>query len=311
MNAKENYLEAIYFGNPRYVPLACEPIWFGFSFEDLFKMGNWTDRWGVRWQTERKDMVPFPKGHPLQDIRRLDEYKFPDPDSFVLSEEVRELLPKIDRSKTLVMGNLVYFLYERAWALMGMENFMISLIEYPDEMHALLHQIAHFARGIFDRYLELGVDGVGFSEDLGSQKALMLSPKLFREFFLPEYVYAFENLLKEKKIIHFHSCGCIHEIAGDLASIGVTVLNPVQARANDLARVKRDTIGKTALSGGIDTHLLLTGTPEQVRDETIRVLEILKPGGGYVCGPDQSYPGIPAENMEMLWKTAREFGQYE
>jgi uroporphyrinogen decarboxylase len=65
-----------------------------------------------------------------------------------------------------------------------------------------------------------------------------------------------------------------------------------------------------ALEGGIDTHLLATGTPDDVRAEVIRVLEILKPGGGYICGPDQYIPGMTDKNMQMLWQTARDAGRY-
>jgi hypothetical protein len=37
---------------------------------------------------------------------------------------------------------------------------------------------------------------------------------------------------------------------------------------------------------------------------------ILKPGGGYVCGPDQYLPTFRRENVEALWNAAREFGGY-
>ena len=99
-------------------------------------------------------------------------------------------------------------------------------------------------------------------------------------------------------------------MAADLAELGVTILNPVQARANDLARMKRETHGHTALAGAIDTAVLANGTPGDVRAEVSRVMGILKPGGGYICGPDQEIPGIPEENMAALWETAREVGRY-
>ena len=77
----------------------------------------------------------------------------------------------------------------------------------------------------------------------------------------------------------------------DLASVGVTVLDPIQARANDLRRVKEDAVrGGMALHGGVDSHLLVTGTPEQVRQETLRVLGILGPGGNYTLNPNQNIP---------------------
>jgi hypothetical protein len=100
----------------------------------------------------------------------------------------------------------------------------------------------------------------------------MVSPATFRESLLAEYRYCFAEVLAAGKIVNFHSCGCVDAVAADLAAIGVTVLNPVQARANDLA--------------------------------------VLKPGGGYVCGPDQSIPGIPEENLIALWSAAAELGRY-
>ena len=310
MNPKENYLAAIQFQSPDYVPMGYEPIWHTVQFEGNFKIGTWTDAWGVHWEAGLADTVPFPKGNPLPDPDRLADYRFPDPNALRFTPEMRDALRQVDRSRKLVMGNLTYLLFERAWALMGMENFMAALVTHPAEMRHLLRGIADYARRVFDRYLEVGVDAIGFSEDLGSQRALMISPAMFRAFLLPEYSYIFENALRAGKIVHFHSCGRVQDIAADLASIGVTVLNPIQARANDLARLKADTFGRTALAGGIDTALLATGTPEQVRAEVKRVMDILKPGGGYVCQPDQGLPGIPEENMRALWETATATGRY-
>jgi len=312
MNSKENYLEAIRYGSPEYVPLSYfDPTWFDIGFLNQSKMENWTDRFGITWEMAAEDTVPFPVGNPLADIEKsLDNYVFPDPNTLVIDPDAFEKLKTLDRSNVLVAGGLSYFCFERVWALMGMENFFAALIEFPDLVKHVLHKIADYARVVFDRYLELGVDAVGFSEDLGTQRALMISPKHFREFFLPEYKHAFENVVKEGKIINFHSCGCVEEIAGDLAEIGVTTLNPVQARANDLHKLKKAVFGKTALSGGIDTHLLMKGTPAEVQKETERVMEILKPGGGFVCGPDQYFANMPIENLDIMWQTIRDTGKY-
>ena len=311
LSIKENYLEAIYYGDPEYVPMACESLWEHIQFDGMIKLENWTDRFGVKWEMAMADTVPFPTHNPLAEIeRQLDEYKFPDPNGLVMDPDEFMRYKKIDRDRYLVTGGLTYFCFERAWALMGMENFLAAIIEFPEHVRNLLNEISNYARGVFDRYLEMGVDAVSFSEDLGTQRALMMSPEMFREFFVPAYELAFENVLKEGKIINFHSCGCVDEIVNDLAGIGVTVLNPIQARANDLFKVKSEACGKMALSGGIDTHLLLTGTPEQIKKEVISVMEVLKPNGGYICGPDQGFPNFPEENMKMLWKTAKEVGRY-
>lgn len=309
MSAKENFLRAIYFDGPRYVPRGNESIAVQFEFEGNFKMGNWTDAWGVGWKITRSDMVPFPKKSPLSSLECLDEYIIPDPDRLKFSEEHAKLLTKIDRNNNLIFGALTYFMFERAWALMGMEKFMQTLFTHPKELKRLLSEIADFDICVFKRYLEIGVDGIGFSEDLGHQRGLMISPQSFREFFVPQYSRCFESLVREDKIIEFHSCGCIQDVVEDLANLGVTILNPVQARANDLALIKDKCEGKMALKGAVDSHLLMTGTTDEVRGEVKRVMNILAPNGGYVAGPDQGMP-YPEDNIEALWMTARSYGVY-
>ena len=310
LTPKQNFLEAIRFGKPDYVPLGNEPIWHGFQLDGNYKQENWTDSWGIRWVIGLEGTVPFSRGNPLPSLDRLADYRFPDPADLVFTEQMKTDLAAARRDEKLVTGALTHLVFERAWAVMGMESFLTAMITHPKECHVFLHAIADYARRVFDRYLELGVDSIGFSEDLGTQRALTMSPAMFREFILPEYGFIFANVLRAGAIVSFHSCGCVHAIAGDLASIGVTMLNPIQARANDLHKIKRDTFGRMALHGGIDTALLITGTPASVRAEVKRIMAILKPGAGWVCAPDQAIPGIPEENMNAMWEAAREFGRY-
>ncbi len=310
LNAKENYLEAVTFGSPEHVPLGCEEVRWGFQFEGNYRGEDWTDSWGVRWHVGIPDTVPFPVGNPLTTLDRLGDYRFPDPGDLVCTQEIREGLAKVDRGRQLVDGHLSYLVFERAWAVMGMDNMLMALATHPEETHEFLHGIATYTKRVFETYIEMGADVVSSSEDLGTQRALFMSPAMFREFFLPEYEYIFENVLAAGKLVHFHSCGCVEEIAADLASIGVSILNPIQSRANDLDRIKRETTGRMALHGGIDTAVLANGTPADVRAEVIRVMDILKPGGGYICSGDQNIPGVPEENFEAMWDTAREAGRY-
>ena len=307
----ENYLEAIRFGSPEYMPRGNEDIFHRIQLKGHFNYANWTDPWGVRWVMDMPGTSPFPKGNPLPDIRKLEDYKLPDPDTiFQDMEEEKRKIKEAKAQGKLIDGGYSYFIFERVWALMGLENFLAALIEEPELTHELLHKIAVFAKRVFANMLELGADMISFSEDLGTQRALMFSPKHFEEFFLPEYRFAFEDVLKEGKMINFHSCGCVESIVQGLADIRVSVLNPVQARANDLAGIKKVTLGKTALCGAVDSHLLLVGSIREVRDETARVIEILKPGGGYICAPDQGFPEFPQENIDAMYETAVEMGLY-
>lgn len=318
LNPRENWLEAVRFGDPDYVPMGNEGIGWSFQFEGNFRREDWTDSWGVGWEVGLEGTVPFPKHNPLTGLERVVDFAFPDPADLVITDAHRDGLGEARREGKLLFGNLTYLLFERVWAITGMDNFLIGLIAQPEETKALLHGIADYARRVFDRYLDLGVDGIAFSEDLGTQRAPFISPHMFREFILPEYLHIFERTIAEGKIVLFHSCGCVTPIAEDLAGIpvalggtvGQLVLNPIQHRANDLAVVKCASMGRMALNGAIDTAVLARGTVDDVRQEVAEVMEILKPGGGWICAPDQGIPGIPEENTDAMWEAARELGSY-
>lgn len=65
MTPRENYLEAIRFGRPEWVPRTDEPVWHSFQFDGNFRRQSWTDAWGVGWEVGLEGTVPFPKGNPL------------------------------------------------------------------------------------------------------------------------------------------------------------------------------------------------------------------------------------------------------
>ena len=202
-----------------------------------------------------------------------------------------------------------WFLFERAKSLMGLPNLIRSIFTHPKKVKELFRRIADFNIQALERFIDL-FDGVLVGEDLGHQHGLFMSPKLIREFLIPEYQRCFEPLLKEDKIIILHSCGRIQEIIEDFIELGITILNPVQARANDLELIKQKADGKLALWGAIDTqHVLTLGTPDDVQKEVKRVISILAPGGGYIIAPDQQIP-MPEENERVLWAAAEKYGRY-
>ena len=312
MDPLENLLRAIRFDSPAYVPRADEGLLGGVAYEGNFRIASWTDAWGVGWETTRDDMVPFPKRNPLRELERIEDFHPPDPNVLFDADSGLAERAKAARGdgQRLVFGQQVYLLFERAWALCGMESFLAGILEAPELIRELLRKITDYNVEVFGRYAELGLDGVGFSEDLGSQRGLLISPAHFREFFKPEYARMFAPLKRAGMLVNFHSCGCVQAIIPDLIEVGVDILNPVQARANDLAQVKRLTHGRMALLGGIDTQqVLMRGTPEEVEREVRRVLGILAPGGGFIIAPDQGMP-FPPENIAALWAAAEKWGRY-
>jgi uroporphyrinogen decarboxylase len=58
-------------------------------------------------------------------------------------------------------------------------------------------------------------------------------------------------------------------------------------------------------------RVLPLGTPEQVREETKKLLDAFMPGGGYIfCTGHNIQKGVPPENVLAAYDTAYEYGRY-
>ena len=303
MNTRANTLAAIRHDPAVRVPVFDGTVWDAVHLGGNFKYESWTDHWGTVWQAELPGMVPTDVGHPLSDITNLDAYLFPNPAALTWTAADQRHLDALKKKDILVGGCHVKFVCERLCCLMGMDNFMIALYEEPERLQKLLDGIVAYNRACIRRLLDLGIDTLHVSEDLGIQQDLMISPELFRRFLLPAYEACFEEVKQRGVIIDFHSCGAVEKIIPDLIAVGVDILNPVQVTANDRRRVKEMVRGKMAVLGGINSQVVHTGTPEEIRCEVRNAFEVWAPGGGWIAAPDQVLTGASAENVQVFWES--------
>ena len=70
----------------------------------------------------------------------------------------------------------------------------------------------------------------------------------------------------------------------------------------DIFELKSEFGKDICLVGGISTQNTLPfGTPQQVRDEVRRCLDVMADGGGYIMAPAKPIlPGVPVENAVAL-----------
>jgi uroporphyrinogen-III decarboxylase len=92
---------------------------------------------------------------------------------------------------------------------------------------------------------------------------------------------------------------------------GLQALQP-NCRGMEPAALKTAFGDRLLLMGAINSQLLIEGTPDAVRAETRRVLDIMKRGGGYVASPSHDYVLVetPVENVLALYETAHQYGTY-
>jgi uroporphyrinogen decarboxylase len=153
-------------------------------------------------------------------------------------------------------------------------------------------------------------------DDLGMQSGPQLSPAMYREIFLGRHkrIYEYARKLSGAHLF-MHNCGGVYQLIPSLIEAGVEILNPVQtsAKCMEPERLKKE-FGRdiTFWGGGCDTQgTLINGTPEQVREDVRRRLDVFMPGGGYVWNQVHNVlADVPPANVVAMLDAAYEFGEY-
>jgi len=199
--------------------------------------------------------------------------------------------------------------FEKAYFARGFENMMADIGIHYDFAKKFHRKIVEKNLVMLENFLDLPeIDGVLLGSDWGSQRGLLMSPKVWDDMIRPGEQAEYDLVHSYGKDVWVHSCGDVSALVGRLVEMGLDVLNPVQPECMDIARLKAEHGHKLAFWGGISTQQTLPfGTPDQVKVETRRVRDLLGEGGGYVLCPSQSLQGdVPVENIRALLEVARE-----
>ena len=251
--------------------------------------------WGVMYRRpegwHQFDMV----SHPLADatIADLDQYSWPDvedPARFAgLADQARNLHE--NSNYAVCAAALDTSIFDRAWELRGMQQFLEDLLVNPEFALALLEKVAdlQYRRHIcFLREVGKYIDVVVIADDMGVQKGPLLRPQLYRKMIKPfhaRYVQVIRQHTSAK--ILNHACGSIAELVDDYIEIGIDACNPMQVSAANMSpqNLKTRFGGRMAFWGGIDSqHVLPKGSPEDVRQTVRSTLDTMGSDGGYVLG---------------------------
>lgn len=320
MTEKENALEIIRFGKPEkivwHIPeynltyLGCNHESFDGIGDNCPAGTHWKDIWGTVWHKEHDEFMGLPEICPLDEPEKLRGYRWPDPaDERIVAQTYRQREKFDPKSDVFINGRHRDTLWEKAYMLVGMENMMVYFYTEPDFAKEILHNIMDFQLGIAKLYVENGVEVVRLGDDLGGQCSLLMSREIIQEFLVPEYRRLIQFYKERGVIVEFHSCGCVQDMLDIFMDMGVDVLNPIQASANDLARIRRETDGKLCLRGGISTGLIANGTPEQIEADVRDKIALLGRNAGYFCSPDQKIPWSD-ENYAVFTRALEKWGRY-
>jgi len=316
MSSYEVVRRAIEFEGPDRLPLrfdslgssdVCFVDWNQVYPGDFVGVSDTTlDHWGCLWV--RTDMVNMGqiKRHPLADWRALDHYRWPDPDDPAFYEGVEEEFAGTE-GKYVLIGYFM-LLFERMWALRGFENILVDLLMERERAETLADRIVAFALRWIENVSQRfpgRIHGVHFSDDWGTQHALMIKPELWREFFKPRYKRILAAMHQVGWHAWMHSDGRINAILEDLIEVGVDSINLQQPRALGIEEIGREFRGRICFESLCDIqHTLPFRGAEEVRAEARHLLEHwAAPDGGFILsdyGEGQAIGVAPEKKRIML-----------
>ncbi len=267
-----------------------------------------SDAWGIRWRKigHFNQIVDFPVEHA--DREGVLAYKFP----WTQQEEfLNQMSPLLGDTTNWFIGcDVSPCVFEMYFRLRGMGNALTDMAIDDELSREMFKRCADFSIALAEQACKrFPLDWLWSGDDVAGQDALMMSPEMWREQIKPELQRVF-NVGKAANLwVAHHCCGSLRPIIPDLIEMGLDVLNPVQCNCPgmDPLALKKEFGHNLAFMGGVDTvDLLPTGTVEQVRRSTARLLEgMTADGGGYILAASHTIPPeTPDENIFALYAEA-------
>lgn len=267
---------------------------------DPYTPGIYVDEWGCTFVNIQAGAIGEVKQPLVEDYDRdLDRVRPPDAWLRVDHGPVADACAKTDR---FTVSPLCFRLFERMQFLRGTENLYVDLIEQPAGLRRLCDRIHAWNLGMIDCWAKTPVDAILGMDDWGSQRSLLISPALWRDFFKPYYRECVARIKAAGKFCFFHSDGWIMDIYEDLIELGVDAVNS-QIFCMDVEEIGRRFKGRITFWGEVDRqHILTSPDPGAVRRAVRRAAAALYDGHGGAIAQCEFGMGARPENVRAMFE---------
>ncbi len=186
-------------------------------------------------------------------------------------------------NERLVTGFMGTGIFEQLHFLMGFEDTLTNLYEYPDEMHELIEYITEYRIGYVKMLMDrLQPDVVFTHDDWGTKDALFMKPDMWREFFKEPYRRFYGAIREHGCIAVHHADSYLVPIIEDMVEVGIQVWQGVLPE-NNIPELQKQLRGRMVLMGGIGAAIdRPDATEPEIREYMRTILAENCPGGHYI-----------------------------
>lgn len=200
----------------------------------------------------------------------------------------------------IVEGTSTFLGIENCWANLGLE---------PELMMNWFDRYADWLCGLVDSCAQAGVDLITLSDDWGSNKNMLFSPRMWRKMIRPYAERVVKHARSRGLWVNLHSDGYIMNVLDDIVEMGYHMMHPVQESAGmDPQTIKEQYGDKLVIYGSLDVVDGLYKYDGHELDQYITDrFAVYAPGGGFVyCTGHFVQPDIPPQRLVRAYTLANQ-----
>lgn len=244
--------------------------------------------------------------YPLDEVDTIEgllAYEWPKVEWFDFSNVTKYVHKHSD--KGIIIGHPGPF--QIGTYLRSMDKLFMDMILNPKYVEVFFEKIVEFELAYYEAMFIAGegkIDILRPHDDYGTQISLLFSVDMWKQFFEENTKKLVDLAHKYNAFYMQHSCGAVGPLIPEFIRCKVDALEPLQKIDGLYPDQLKDTFnGDIAFHGGIDTQGVLPfGTPEEVKAETEKYVNILGRKGGYILMASQTLEDdVPIENIEALF----------
>jgi uroporphyrinogen decarboxylase len=235
---------------------------------------------------------------PILDPNNIDDYKS-------ISDQV-----KYHKEEK---GRFVYVqtpgIFESLNGVFGIEKHLAYLLMYEDDLHRVYERQAQWNKAFANNCIDIGVDMVHVSDDWGSQKGLMFSPKVWWNLIYPYHKITCDEVKRRGTFLSLHCDGNFSSVIDGVIKLGYDVVHPYQESAGmDLYEYKEKYKDSFVVMGGLDVQSTIGfGKLDFLKKEIERILGMFKDGGLLYCTSHFIQNHCTIDELKFAYDTIYEF----
>jgi uroporphyrinogen-III decarboxylase len=284
------------------------------------KIANWIRFFGVdpeNWKVSQTGGTAWISKRPFTDLHGL-EKNMPQMPKY---EDVRDwYAPAIKQMQEVLAEHDIVFIgavegpITDAYSYMDMELFCNAIYDAPELVAHVMDCCGKFSAYIAQTYAEVGQVPLMFmGEDIATTTGPIFKPSWVRREGLPRWHWIVDPIHQAGMKFLFHTDGRYGSFLPMIFDeLGADGLNPIERNGcNDIFEIRRQYPHKLLFGNVCCAQTLPHGTPGDVEDETLELVEKIGPQGGILIGSSSEvHDLVPVANTVTMYRTAHEYGQY-